>query len=100
MCTEPFLNASSGVQNIVIGTSECIVNSRNRLSCSSEVNRIEEGFGNSKNSRYEDEKKGRSHKMDRMLAALIIVITKVAHYGSLSFSVGLVLMFIYASFTV
>ena len=50
-----------------------------------------------KNSRFEDEKKGRRH---RLVALALLILGKLAHYTTVSFSVGLIMVFIYATFTV
>lgn len=106
----PFLAASAGVQNGIIGTNECVTHTRNkwnnstlcgshsRLSMSdSAEDSIEEGLDYGKDSRYEDEKKGRNQ---RIAAASVIILSKLVHYFTISFSVGLVLVFVYAAFTV
>ena len=106
----PFLITSAGVQNVIIGTNECMTHTRNKWNNStccgshsrlnlldSSEDSLEEGSVFDKNSRYEDEKKGRNQ---RIAAASVIILGKLVHYFTFSFSVGLVLVFVYAAFTV
>lgn len=108
--TGPFLMASAIFQNIIIGTNECMSTTRNKWNNStccgshsrlnlldSSESTLEEGFELDKTSRYEDEKKGRNQ---RIVAASVIILSKLVHYFTISFSVGLVLVFVYAAFTV
>jgi len=102
---------SAGVQNVIIGTNECMTHTRtkwNNSTCcgshsrlnlldSSSEDTLEEGSVFDKSSRYEDEKKGRNQ---RIVAASVIIFGKLVHYFTISFSVGLVLVFVYAAFTV
>ncbi len=98
--TEPFLNTAQGVQNIVIGTNECVSATRTRCPCLNDSGRLEEGMGH----KYEEEdrKKSRlsSTRCTRYASAALLLLNKLTHYCSMSFSVGIVVVFIYAAFTV
>ena len=94
---EPFLNTSHGVQNLVEGTTECVHHSRSRLNCAeyeaSEGNREEENLS----SRYEDERKGRA---PQFTSARSTFLARFVHYTTIAFSYGIILLFVYAAFTI
>eukprot|EP01038_Epipyxis_sp_PR26KG_P008056 gene8056-10914_t len=104
-CTVPFLNTSRGVQDLVDNGSECISMSRSRLSCADKLNTavdIETYDDDSQSeSRYEDEKKGRRHTAFSFCSThTVAILTNAVHYAALIASVLLIILFVYASFTV
>lgn len=90
---EPFLNTSKNVQTLVDNTSQCVHHSRSRLNCASmEYLSPDEEYYLEK-SRYEDERKGRfSNQTSAMIAKVVNVVAIVLSYA-------LIVLFIYASFT-
>jgi hypothetical protein len=90
-CFEPFLITSSGVSNIINGSSECVSNSRTKISC----DYLEDREILNSSSRYEDERKGRSQTTS---AGTYCV--KLIHYSVIAISYVIFFLFAYAAFTV
>jgi hypothetical protein len=93
---EPVLNTTSSVQNVALSTTECVNNSRHRCSerftCTRNTNK-----GNnmeSKDVRYEDERKGK-----RTSAQLVFLMKALSNTATL-FSYIIIGLLIYVSFTV
>ena len=94
---EPFLNTSHGVQTVVYGTAECVSHSRSRLNCtkSGDFLPVSALDDDSKNSRYEDERKGRNP-----FSSPTTGWARVVYYAAITVSYAIVLLFIYASFAI
>lgn len=123
---EPFLNTSRGVQDMVENTAECVQMTRNRMSCtdflsSAALNNmsdtdVESGLmvlgpdGKMKylHSEEDKEKKFLRRSNGTWVSWLSTICTPAAcmtsarifHWLTVLFSVGIVLLFIYASFTI
>jgi len=91
---EPFLSTTKGAQNLVDNASLCVSHSRSRLTCT-DLSDLEHDYIH--NSRYEDERKGRSAAFTSPTSTCI---TRTLHYITIAFSYMIILVFIYASFTV
>lgn len=89
---EPFLNTSATVQTLVHGSTDCLVRSRSRLSCN------ETGESEASSSRYEDERKGRNASFPSHQTSSLI--TKILYYSAVFVAYAIILLFIYASFTI
>lgn len=91
---EPFLNTTASVQNVLYGTSECVRESRSRLNCSefSHNNALHD------DSRYEDERKGRSAVFNTAVSSSLL--SRTLHYLTMLVSLTIIIIFIIASFTV
>jgi len=122
MVAEPFLNTSRGVQDLVDNTSVCIESSRSRLSCSDfsssnvsglnpslphDVECGENEVESSSDHKYDNKKDGKQRYT--FLATIVAYLCTPASYATVAkmiqcltllFSIGVVLLFIYASFTV
>lgn len=114
---EPFLGSARGVQDVAESTAECVATTRNRLSCtdflsSAALNALPAAQERDIESAQE-EQDGDSEKKSRpryswltncatsICSTLTSSMTaKLLHYLTMLFSVGIVLVFIYASFTV
>jgi hypothetical protein len=94
---EPFLNTASGVQNLVHGTSECVAHSRSRLNCTehSYTALAEREQMESENSRFEDERKGRS-----VPNTTTSLLSRILYYAAMVASYIIIAFFIYAAFTI
>jgi hypothetical protein len=93
---EPFLNTSATVQTMVHGSTQCIHHSRARLSCNNLQTAVEREEANL-SSRYEDEGKGRNTSFAPATSNLL---AKILYYTAVFFAYAIILLFIYASFTV
>ncbi len=125
LVAEPFLNTSRGVQDLVDNTAECVSLSRSRLSCgefmtsSGALSSLSAGAAHDDDSlesaqeggssKYDDKEKKGGGRRYTVLAAVTAFLCTPASYASVAklincvtilFSVGIVLLFIYASFTV
>lgn len=94
---EPILNTTTSVQNLAYSTSDCMIQSRNRLQCGSDYHHHRtNSSASSMDSRYDDdEKKGRSPS-----SAVILCILRTINVLAIVFSYVLVMLFVYASFIV
>lgn len=115
---EAFLGSAQGVQNIYHGTSECVQHSRSRLnftdynplspssglglglqsSVSSLLEVQEQDDEYAEKSRYEDERKGRNPAPFSTNTATCIA--RAIHYSTIVFSCIIILIFIYAAYTI
>lgn len=120
MVAEPFLNTSRGVQDLVDGSAECITNSRARLSCANflstnALNNLPTEDGdiesavllphNSKQDVDKHKKGRRCPNTTTLLACVCAPLTstttaRFVHLMTLILSIGIVMIFIYASFAV
>ena len=91
---EPFLNTSHTVQTLVHGSTDCLIRTRSRLNCADALAEVDEE--ESQISRYEDERKGRSSAFSTPSTC----IAKALHYTAIFLAYGIILVFIYASFTI
>lgn len=92
---EPFLNTSHTVQTLVHGSTDCLIRSRSRLNCADALAEVDEE--ESQISRYEDERKGRSSAFSSSPSTCV---AKTLHYTAIFLAYGIILVFIYASFTI
>jgi hypothetical protein len=125
---EPFLNTSRGVQDLVDNSIECIQLSRARFSCGEYLNAatdVEEGdtsqfsyhnlvYNNNNNNnsnngnnihdklRYEDDEKKKARKFNTFYISspMALFVARMVHNLTILFSIGLILLMIYSSFTV
>jgi glycosyltransferase involved in cell wall biosynthesis len=109
---EPFLNSSRGVQDLVDNTSNCVEISRSKLSCDflSSANLHGQDEESQTESKYDHDKFKKSARKTSMLTTMTQYCCAGASYGtSLSkmiqcltmlLTIGIALVFIYASFAV
>lgn len=118
MVAEPFLNTSRGVQDLVDNTAECVQLSRNRLSCtefmsSAALNTLtnDDDYDVESNTRvmrgdYDQSKKSRrfsalSNYVTQICSCLTTATTSRAlHFMTMLVSLGIIMIVVYASFTV
>jgi hypothetical protein len=89
---EPLLNTTSSVQNLAYSTTDCVHYSRAHLSCSN-FNHINDETVY--DSRFDDERKARATPTSWFAGC----ISKSLHYAACLCSYFLIMLFIYASFT-
>jgi hypothetical protein len=93
---EPFLNTSHTVQTVVHGSAACLQRSKSRMTGA------ESGLAESEEeesiSKYEDERKGRNTAFSSSSPSSLI--SRVLYYVAIFIAYSIILMFIYASFTV
>jgi hypothetical protein len=94
---EPFLNTSHTVQTLIYSTAECAQKCRSKLSCIS-VGRDVENGDDEVNSKYEDERKGRNSSFTSSLPTSLVA--KFFYYMAVTIAYSILLLFIYASFSV
>ena len=94
---EPFLNTSHTVQTLIYSSAECAQKCRSRLSCFSITRDVENG-DDEVDSKFEDERKGRSSSFTSSLPASLIA--KLFYYAAVTIAYSTLVLFIYASFSV
>jgi hypothetical protein len=93
---EPFLNTSHTVQTVVHGSAACFQRSKSRMNCAESG--LAESEEEESSSKYEDERKGRNTAFSSSTPSSLI--SRILYYVAIFFAYSIILMFIYASFTV
>lgn len=100
---EPFLQTTGKVQDLVDSSTECIQMSRSRLSCSEFLSsaHLDEEEGNASNTANAEDESGKKKKRFGWCSTSVQVgrYEKLVHYITITFTVCLIALFIYASFT-
>jgi hypothetical protein len=101
---EPFLNTTTGVQNFVHGSRECLTQSRSRLNCAEmTMSEVEEKF-NETSSKYEDERKGRNQSCTWSTIVSpqggTSTFWNVLYYVAIACAYTIVILFIWLAFTI
>lgn len=105
---EPFLKTSVGIQNVYVGAQDCVSTSRTRLSChslaamdySSLENRPSASSPHATHTPNAAEEEKRERMAQMVSLSLTACFSKGLHYVTIFMSYGIVLLFVYASFTV
>lgn len=113
---EPFLNTSRGVQDMVEGTTECVQMTRSRLSCTEFLSSanltalpsIGEDIETGVNEKKFDDRSKRTRKSSAAFSCLSYVLStltsvtagRIVHWFGVIVALGVVFLFVYASFTV
>jgi hypothetical protein len=97
---EPFLNTSHTIQTLIYSLSDCVNTVRSKTNCAClELNDSVDLDYMESNSKQEDERKERNILFSSTsLSSLSLV--KIAYYATIFIAYTIILIFIYASFTV
>ena len=94
---EPFLNTSHTVQTLIYTLSDGLGTVRSRMNCYESSVPLDLDYMES-NSKQEDERKNRSILFSSTSVSSILV--KIAYYATVFIAYTIILIFIYASFTI
>jgi hypothetical protein len=96
---EPFLNTSHTIQTLIYSLSDCLNAVRSKTNCAClELNDSVDLDYMESNSKQEDERKERNVLFSSTSFSSILV--KIAYYATIFIAYTIILIFIYASFTV
>lgn len=96
---EPFLNTSHTIQTLIYSLSDCLDTVRSKTNCAClELNDSVDLDYMESNSKQEDERKERNILFSSTSFSSILV--KIAYYATIFIAYTIILIFIYASFTV
>ena len=96
---EPFLNTSHTIQTLIYSLSDCVSTVRSKTNCAClELNDSVDLDYMESNSKQEDERKERNVLFSSTSFSSILV--KIAYYATVFIAYTIILIFIYASFTV
>jgi hypothetical protein len=96
---EPFLNTSHTIQTLIYSLSDCVSTVRSRTNCAClELNDSVDLDYMESNSKQEDERKERNILFSSTSFSSVLV--KIAYYATIFIAYTIILIFIYASFTV
>lgn len=96
---EPFLNTSHTIQTLIYSLSDCLNTVRSKTNCAClELNDSVDLDYMESNSKQEDERKERNILFSSTSFSSILV--KIAYYATIFIAYTIILIFIYASFTV